>query len=162
MPQVAVPLGFRQLVADQPVGGGAVGNPQQRLGQTHQDDAFPGTQPVFMQETVKSTVLLVALAHRRHQLARCGFNPRTRGIVQPRRLQQRRQRLRFIHAISGRHRAAMRVIAKGRWLRVRNAEDHSIRHPQHPYEIVYLLQITRKLDVYLAILRRLTIFNLAK
>ena len=47
---MARPFAGAQLVADQPVGGLSVGDPQQRLGEAHQHDAFPGAQLVFVEE----------------------------------------------------------------------------------------------------------------
>ena len=44
------PIAGRELVLDQPVGGGGVGHPQQRLGQHHERQPLPGGQRIGVQE----------------------------------------------------------------------------------------------------------------
>ena len=62
------PVGTRQLVGDQVVGGLGVGNAQQRLGQAHQRDAFVRAEVIGLQEGVEPGRLVAA--HRLDQGAR--------------------------------------------------------------------------------------------
>ena len=47
------PVDPAELVMNQCVGGGGIGDPQQRLGQTHQRDPLVGAQAVGLQERVE-------------------------------------------------------------------------------------------------------------
>ncbi len=61
--EMALPVGGGQLVADQRVGGRRVRHTQQRLGQTHQHQAFLGVQAVLAQECVEGIDGVVPAAH---------------------------------------------------------------------------------------------------
>ena len=96
--QMAVPVGAADLVADQRVAGGGVGNAQQRLGQAHQRHAFLAGQGVFLQQRLHQAAGALG-TQRLHQ----GFgvlpyrlrrSDRQRGLGQ-----QRGQALRFRTAI---------------------------------------------------------------
>ena len=47
LPEMPGPVADGELVADQPIGGLGIGDPQQRLGEAHQHDALARAQPVF-------------------------------------------------------------------------------------------------------------------
>ena len=63
------PVGAGELVLDQGVGGLGIGNTQQRLSQTHQDDPLLGIQAVLLQEGVDTVTGAALLAHLGHQHA---------------------------------------------------------------------------------------------
>ena len=67
--QMRIPSGAADLVPDQAVHRGPVGHAQQRLGQTHQDDAFLAGQAIFADEGVNAAGPGAAAAHLRDQLA---------------------------------------------------------------------------------------------
>jgi len=60
--QMLAPFDRTDLVADQRIGGRCIGHAQQRLGQTHQRDAFFGIKPVLLEERVNPAGLLAARA----------------------------------------------------------------------------------------------------
>ena len=53
LPEMVAPLPARQLVADQPVDGLGIGDPEQRFGEAHQDDALVARQGVLVQERIQ-------------------------------------------------------------------------------------------------------------
>ena len=55
MPQMAGPIRRRDFIFDQRIDGVGIRNAQQRLGQTHQRDAFVGGQAVFGQKHLHQT-----------------------------------------------------------------------------------------------------------
>ncbi len=55
--EVALPAPAGDLLGDKLVGGVAVGNPEQRLGDAHQDDAFLAGKPVLAHEGIDAGVL---------------------------------------------------------------------------------------------------------
>ena len=63
------PVGAGELVLDQGIGGLGIGNAQQCLGQTHQDDPLLGIQAVLLQEGVDTVTGAALLAHLGHQHA---------------------------------------------------------------------------------------------
>ncbi len=66
--QMLVPVGVAQLVADQAVDGGAVGNPQQGLGHAHQQHALLAGQVVLTHEELDGGLVVSALAYPAHQI----------------------------------------------------------------------------------------------
>ena len=62
--EVAPPVAPADLVGDELVGGVGVGDPQQRLGQAHEDDALLARQRIFLHELVDAALLVAALADR--------------------------------------------------------------------------------------------------
>ena len=75
--EVPVPVAARQLVADQRVGGGGVGNAQQRFGDAHQQHAFGRRKVVLLQERLDAALRLPFAAHRLDPRARlCGDRAR--------------------------------------------------------------------------------------
>ncbi|TLD45900.1 MAG: hypothetical protein FAZ92_01836 [Accumulibacter sp.] len=64
------PFGVADLVADQSIDGRRVGNPQQRLGETHEDDALARREVVGGEEGVDAAGLETTVAYRLHQRCR--------------------------------------------------------------------------------------------
>ncbi len=62
-----LPFGVADLVADQAIDGRRVGDAQQRLGETHQDDALARREVVGGEEGVDAARLEAAVTHRLHQ-----------------------------------------------------------------------------------------------
>ncbi len=58
------PVGGRELVLDQPVGGDGVRHPQQRLGQHHQGQPFLGRKRIFAQKILDPAQSAGARANR--------------------------------------------------------------------------------------------------
>ena len=70
-----VPVGRTDLVADQAVDRLGIRDPQQGLGQTHQDDAFGRAQLVLVQKGIDAALAGTALAHRGDQAPRPVADP---------------------------------------------------------------------------------------
>ncbi len=66
--QVFLPVGVTELVADQLVGGGLVGDAQQRFGHAHQQHAFLAGKIVLPHERLDRTLVFCPQAHARDQL----------------------------------------------------------------------------------------------
>src|SRR3546814_3474149 len=62
LPQMRVPVGVAQLVADQAVGGVAIGDAQQRLGHAHQQHALFRAEIVLAHEGFDRALVLRTLA----------------------------------------------------------------------------------------------------
>ncbi len=75
MAEMALPIGRGDLVADQPVDGLGIGDPQQRLGDTHQRDALGRGQRVFLQKGVEPAPAEALAADRHDQPARGRGDP---------------------------------------------------------------------------------------
>jgi hypothetical protein len=69
MANVAVPLAPADLVGDQLVGGGGVGDAQERFRQAHEHHALLARQGVFLHELVDAAGLAPPAPHRLHQVA---------------------------------------------------------------------------------------------
>ena len=69
MADMALPIGRRDLVADQPVDGLGVGDAQQRLGEAHQRHPLGRGQRVFVQEGVEPALAEPLPAHRFDEMA---------------------------------------------------------------------------------------------
>ena len=67
---MGLPVGLGDLVADQAVGRRRVGNPQQRLGQAQQHDAFLARQRKLADEGVEAALAVTAGAHGGDERAR--------------------------------------------------------------------------------------------
>ena len=72
MTQMPRPVGRRELVADEAVDCGRVGNAQQRLGETEERDPFLRRQPVFRQEHVDPAAAMAARPRLGDEAARGG------------------------------------------------------------------------------------------
>ena len=83
----------RELVLDQAVGGGVVGNPQQRLGQHHEGEALLGGQRIFMQEILDPADAAGARADRRDEAGRAGIDARLGRRLAPRLGEKARRQL---------------------------------------------------------------------
>ncbi len=70
MAEMLLPIGEAQLVADQPVGGGRIGNAQQRLGEAHQHHALLAREGIFMEEGVEPALADALAPHGEDELAR--------------------------------------------------------------------------------------------
>jgi hypothetical protein len=75
---VLLPVALREFVADQLVGGGRVGDAQQRLGDAHEEHAFLRGKVVFPQERLHAAVALLAVANLLHQGAGARLHARRR------------------------------------------------------------------------------------
>ena len=82
--QVLVPRAARNLVGDEPVGGFAIGDAQQRFGEAHEDHALARRQAVLAQEGVERAAAAARGAHRLHQRQRPCADVAGRGLRQPR------------------------------------------------------------------------------
>ena len=71
--QVAFPVGDTELVADQGISGLGIGDAHQRLGQTHQQDAFAGVQAIFQQQGVDHVDGVIIGPHLFNQTGGAGF-----------------------------------------------------------------------------------------
>ena len=67
MAQMPFPVAARDLCRDQPVGGLRVGDPEQRLGEAHENHPLLAGQAVFVHERVDAAELAAALAGGMHQ-----------------------------------------------------------------------------------------------
>ena len=65
---MARPVAAADGAGDQPVGGGGVGDAQQRLGEAEQQHAFLARQPIFMQEGIDAAALAPPCPRREHKL----------------------------------------------------------------------------------------------
>ena len=74
--EVALPIAVEQLVSDQQVGGGRVGDAQQRLGEAHEGDALAVGQVVLVQEGIEAADRGRAAAHLLDQGHRARLDPR--------------------------------------------------------------------------------------
>jgi hypothetical protein len=72
--QVAAPVAPGQLVADQAVDGGAVGDAQQGLGEAHQGDALLARQGELVHQLVDAAGAPAPGPHGLHQQAGAGFD----------------------------------------------------------------------------------------
>ena len=89
LPDVRVPVAATDLVADQRVPGRRVGDAQQRLGQTHQRDAFGRRQRELAHQRVDAAGLHALRAQRLDQAPRIGTDPQERVGRQRRAVDQR-------------------------------------------------------------------------
>jgi hypothetical protein len=80
--EMLVPVAARNLVGDEPVGGLAIGDAQQRLGETHQNHALARRQAVFPQERVERAAAPPRRAYRLYERERAGTRVPGRGIRQ--------------------------------------------------------------------------------
>ncbi|GAA0557090.1 hypothetical protein GCM10008942_01950 [Rhizomicrobium electricum] len=91
---MAFPVAGRDLVPDQEIGGLVVGHAQQRLGETHQRDAFLGRQRVFLRQSVNTTPACALAANATSEITRedadsviflrialCGGNPLNGNVI---------------------------------------------------------------------------------
>ena len=92
---MVLPVAAADAVLDQGVGGGGVGNAQQRLGEAEQRDAFGGAEAVFLQEVGDVGARLVGGAGGTDQAAGSGLHGG--GLVRRQRggVDQRRQNVWF-------------------------------------------------------------------
>ena len=67
MAEMPRPIAAADGAGDQPVGGGGVGNAQQRLGEAEQQHAFAARQPIFMQEGIDAASLVPPCPRREHE-----------------------------------------------------------------------------------------------
>ena len=74
--EMGAPVATGQLVADQPVGGGGVGDAQERLGQAHQGDALLAGERELLHQRVDARGAGALAAHFRHQLPGEGLHRR--------------------------------------------------------------------------------------
>ncbi len=79
--EVVFPVAARELVADQRVGGGRIRNPQQRLGDAHQQHAFGCGQVVLLQERFDAALRRPIVAHRFDPCARLRADGTRRRVV---------------------------------------------------------------------------------
>ncbi len=85
--EMFLPVGLAELVADQLVGGGLVGDAQQRLGHAHEQHTFLAGQVVLAHERFDHALLAGAQAYARDELGRTrqhqrAFGRRQAGLVE--------------------------------------------------------------------------------
>ncbi len=77
LPGMRRPIAGRQLLGDQPIGGGVVRNAQQRFGDAHEGDALLIRQPEFLQECIEERPLVAPRARafdQRHGQGHCAMS----------------------------------------------------------------------------------------
>ena len=121
------PISRRQLVTDQPVDGGGVGNAQQGLGQAHEGDALGRRQRVFMEERVDAALAEASPPRFRDQTARPRGDARAHLHRERGRRDNTLDRRRLVHAIGGAERSTQGI---GRSGGLRQDKGHR-RGPEH-------------------------------
>ena len=86
--EVIGPAPRRDLVGDQPIGGVGVRNPEQRLGNAHEDHALAGAEVVLLQEGLDAGGAALRLAQCLDQLYRITFDLSRIGPIESRQCQQ--------------------------------------------------------------------------
>jgi len=109
MPQMARPIRRRELVADETVHRGGIGDPQQRLGQAHQGHAFGRGQRIFMKECIDAAFAAPPLSRLGDEAARAPLDAPDRLGGQRRFGQNPRNRRLFLLAVSKTYGLARRV-----------------------------------------------------
>ena len=99
--EVARPVAGAQLVADQPVGGVGIGDPQQRLGEAHQHDALARAEAVLLQERLDAQLIAAGVADALGQLERARPDARPGRIVDRGELEQLGDAGRLVGAMRG-------------------------------------------------------------
>ena len=127
-PQVALPVGVAELVADQPVGGLAIGNPQQRLGEAHQDDALLARQGVLLEQGVEPAGAAVGGAHLGDQAAGALDDSGARLGPEVGLVEQRLDARGLVGAVGPGDGAAQRVPRRRRRLEDHRAGRRRVRH----------------------------------
>ena len=74
MAEMLRPVAAADGAGDQAVGGGAVGDAEQRLGQAEQQDPFPARKTIFVQEGIDAAGLTPPFPRRPHQSRGQGFD----------------------------------------------------------------------------------------
>ena len=110
--EVALPVGIAQLVADQGVGGGLVGDAQQGFGHAHQQHPLVAAQVVLAHEGLDRALLAGAAADPADQVGGGGLRGASLGVRQGRQRQQFAHMGGFVADPAGGYRGA-------RWLRNR-------------------------------------------
>ena len=105
--QMRSPVAVGDLVADQRIARGRIGNAQQRLGQAHQRHPFLAGQRIFLHQPLDAAAFAIG-AQRGHQRARGAGDGGARRGGQSRRGDQGRKRLRLVAAIGGGDRLTQR------------------------------------------------------
>ncbi len=112
--EVAGPIAEAELVADQPVAGLRVGNPEQGLGEAHQHDTFARAQAVLVQERFDAELVAARFAHAFRKATGARLNAFARIGFDSRRGQQDRERRRLVDAVRAADRGAQRPVPEGR------------------------------------------------
>jgi hypothetical protein len=89
------PIPGREFFGDQPIGGGIIGNAQQRFGNAHEGNAFLIRQAELLQEGVQERPLVAASARTLDQRHRNGHCAMPRAAREFQRMQQSSYRLIF-------------------------------------------------------------------
>ena len=100
------PVRGRHLVADQAIGGVRVRNPEQRLGEAHQDHAFLARESVFGEEGIDAALAGPPLAHRLDQRPRAFLDPAKRRPIECGGVQQALDGRRLLGPVGRAHRGA--------------------------------------------------------
>ncbi len=118
------PVRRPQLVADQAVGGLGVGDAQQRLGETHEDDALAAGQAEFLEKGVEPALPIALGPHRDYQAPGQRLDARARfGCLRFARGIERREQPADNLGL-GRDQGLVQACAQGRGRRRFVGEDH--------------------------------------
>ena len=107
--EAAIPAGTANLLGDQPIGSGGIGNAQQRLGEAHQQHALATGQVVDAEKGVEAAGTGAAPANRLHQPRGFGFDLRACRRVDREFIQQRFNAGGFVGSDKGLDGAAERI-----------------------------------------------------
>ncbi len=109
MAEMARPIGWRELVADEAVDGGVIGDAQERLGEAEECDPLLRGEAVFRQEHVDAAGAVAALPRLGHELSRRAFDPALERGRDRRRLETARDGSGLVLAIGRAHGLAQRI-----------------------------------------------------
>ena len=126
--EVAGPVASAELVADQPVGGLRIGDPQQRLGQAHQHHALGRAETILVQERLDPEAVAAGLANPLREVAGVGLHATAPGIVERRLLEEQCGASSLVGAIGLADRGPQRVGIEGRTI-VENGHAHTAMLP---------------------------------
>jgi hypothetical protein len=120
------PVALADLVADQPVAGGRIGDSQQRFGETHERDAFAAVERELEHQRVDAAGVRALDAHRLGELRRERLRLRELVGQKARLADQRGDGLRFFAAACGRN-----ALAQAREVVVRRGREGEIESCGH-------------------------------
>ena len=111
--EMARPFAGAQLVADQPVGRLGVGDPEQRLGETHQHDALARAEAVLSQECLHAQLIAAGVPHASGEMERARPDTFPGRVVDRGELEQLGDAGRLVGPMSGADPDPVRVLAEG-------------------------------------------------
>jgi len=81
------PIASGDLVGDQAISSEVIGNPQQRLGKAHENDAFVRRQIITTQKGIESGTIRLRTTNPFNQSSRAASDAITSGVIDPRCIQ---------------------------------------------------------------------------